>query len=140
MARNETQKLEMKLARYNFPPVGNLEEDKGEGTCRILYNQLNNPSTSAVRNVKMDKIHSLNERYQVDVNLFAEVGVNWSTGANNRFADWYSQDLEKVKCVAACNEYDKARMSRHQPGGTAIAVRGAMTQYAKSKSKDPRRK
>ena len=36
-----------------------------------------------------------NERYQVDVNLFAEVGVNWSTGANNRFADWYSQDLEK---------------------------------------------
>ena len=36
-----------------------------------------------------------NEKYQVDVNLFAEVGVNWSTGANNRFADWYSRDLEK---------------------------------------------
>ena len=32
----------------------------------------------------------------------------------------------------------KARTSRHQPGGTAIAVRGAMTQYAKSKSKDDR--
>ena len=64
--------------------------------------------------------------------------MNWSTGANNRFADWYNQDLEKVKCVAACNEYDKARTSRHQQGGIVIAVRGAMTQYAKSKSKDPR--
>ena len=41
--------------------------------------------------------------------------------------------------MAACNKYDKARTSRHQPGGTAVAVRGAMTQYAKSKSNDPRR-
>ena len=73
------------------------------------------------------------------MNLFAEVRVNWSTSADNSFASWYNQDLEKVKCVAACNECDKARTSRHQPGGTAMAVRGAMTQYAKSsKSKDPR--
>ena len=57
----------------------------------MLYNQLNNALTSVVRNIKMDKMHSPNERYQVDVNLFAEVGVNWSTGANNRFADWYVQ-------------------------------------------------
>ena len=66
------------------------------------------------------------------------MGVNWLTGACNNFPNWYKQDLEKVNCVAACNEHDKARTSRHQPGGTAIAVRGAMTQYAKSKSKDPR--
>ena len=81
----------------------------------MLYNQLNNALTSVVRNIKMDKMHSPNERYQVDVNLFAEVGVNWATGINNKFADWYNQDLEKVKCVAACNEYDKARTFRHQP-------------------------
>ena len=67
-----------------------MEENKGERTCRILYSQLNNASTRVVRNVKMDKIHSLNERYQLDVNLFAEVGVNWATGTNNRFADWYN--------------------------------------------------
>ena len=48
------------------------------------------------------------------------------------------QDLEKIKFVTAHNEYDKARTSRHQPGGTAIAVRGAMTQYAKTTSKDNR--
>ena len=74
----------------------------------------------------------------MDVNLFAEIGSNWTVGANNNFASWYEQDLKKTKCVAVCNEYDKARTSRHQPGGTAIAVRGAMTQYAKSKSKDER--
>ena len=86
----------------------------------------------------MDRVHNLNEKYQVDANLLAEVRVNWTAGAGNTLSSWYSQDLEKVKCMAACNEYDKARTSRHQPGGTAIAVRGAMTQYAKSKTKDPR--
>ena len=138
VVKKEIQKLEKKLARYNVPPVGSINEDKGEGTCRILYSQLNNASTRAVREIKMDKIHNMNDRFQVDVNLFAEVGVNWSTGACNNFPNWYKQDLEKVNCVAACNEHDKARTSRHQPGGTAIAVRGAMTQYAKSKSRDPR--
>ena len=53
-----------------------MNEDKGEGTCRILYSQLNNASTKVVRDIKMDKIHITNGRYQVDVNLFAEVGVN----------------------------------------------------------------
>ena len=65
VTRNEIQKLEKKLARYNIPPVGHMEEGKGEETCRILYNQLNNAPTSEMRNVKMDKIHSLNEKYQV---------------------------------------------------------------------------
>ena len=40
--------------------------------------------------------------------------------------------------MAACNEVEKVRTSRHQPGGTVVAVRGAMTQYAKTKSKDER--
>ena len=48
--------------------------------------------------------------------------------ANNRFASWFDQDLEKDKCVAASNEHGKSKISRHQPGGTAIAARGAMTQ------------
>ena len=87
----------------------------------------------------MDRVHNLNEKYQVDVNLFAEVGVNWAAGTDNNFNIWYSQDPEKVKCMAACDEYDRSRTSRYQQGGTAVAVRGAMTQYAKSKSKNPRR-
>ena len=56
--------------------MGSFEEDKGGGRCRIMYSQLNNASTNVVRSVKMDRVHSLNEKYQVDMNLFAEVGVN----------------------------------------------------------------
>ena len=56
VVRKEIQKLEKKLARYNVPPVGSMNEDKGEGTCRILYSQLNNASTRAVREIKMDKV------------------------------------------------------------------------------------
>ena len=43
-----------------------MEEDKKEERCRIMYSQLNNAST----------VHNLNEKYQVDVNLFVEMGVN----------------------------------------------------------------
>ena len=138
VVQKEIRKLETKLKKYNVPHVGGMEEDKEEGRCRILYNQMNNASTNFVRDIKMEMVHRLNEKYQVDVNLFAEVGNNWTVGANNNFAKWYEQDKEKTYSVAACNEWDKARTSRHQPGGTAIAVRGAMTQYAKSKSKDDR--
>ena len=59
IVKKEIQKLEKKLARYNVPPVGHMDEDKGEGTCRILYSQLNNASTRVVRNVKMDEIHTV---------------------------------------------------------------------------------
>ena len=63
VVKKEIQKLEKKLARYNVPPVGSITEDKGEGTCRILYSQLNNASTRAVREIKMDKIHNMNDRF-----------------------------------------------------------------------------
>ena len=100
------------MAGYNVPPMGSMEEDKGEGRCRIIYNQLNNASTNVVRSVKMDRVHSLNEKHQVNMNLFAEMGVNRTAGTDNNFASWFNQDLEKVKSVAACNERDKARTFR----------------------------
>ena len=53
-----------------------MKEDKGEGRYNMMYSQLNNTSTNAKHSVKMDRVHNLNEKYQVDVNLFTEVGVN----------------------------------------------------------------
>ena len=97
VVRKEIRKLENKLQKYNAPPVGSMEEDKDEGRCRVLYNQMNNASTRAVRDIKMEMVHRLNDKYKVDVNLFAEVGSNWTVGANNNFASWYEQDLEKTK-------------------------------------------
>ena len=67
-----------------------MEEDKGEGRCKIMYSQLNNTPTNVKRSVKMDRVHNLNEKYQVDVNLFAEVGVNWTVGANSNFGIWFN--------------------------------------------------
>ena len=86
VVKSETKKLEKKLTRYNVPPVGHMEECKREGRCRIMYSQLNNASISTARHVKMDRVHNLNEKYQVDVSLFAKVGVNWTAGADSNFA------------------------------------------------------
>ena len=56
IVKNEIKKMENKLARYNVPPMGYMKEDKKEGRCRIMYSQLNNASTSTVRQVKMDRV------------------------------------------------------------------------------------
>ena len=61
-------------------------KEKGGAACRIVYSQLNNESTSTVQHVKMGGVHNLNEKYQVDVSLFAKVGVNWTAGADSNFA------------------------------------------------------
>ena len=91
VVKSEIKKLEKKLARYNVPPVGHMEEYKREGRCRIMYIQFDNASTSMVRHIKMDRVYNLNEKYQVGMNLFAEVGVNRTAGAGNNFASWYSR-------------------------------------------------
>ena len=138
--KKELKKLELKLEKYNMPAVGNMEEEKEEGRYRILYNQMNNASTRVVREIKMGMVERLNERYDVDINLFGKLGNNWTVdGHNNNLGSWYTKNQEKLYYVAACNEVDKVRTPRHQPGGTAVAVRGAMTQYAKAKPRDERK-
>ena len=93
VVKNEIEKLEKKLKWYNVPSVGSMEDDKGEGMCRIMYSQMNNAFTNVVQvvKIKMVRVHNLNEMYQrVDVNLFAEVGVNWTVGANSNFGSWFT--------------------------------------------------
>ena len=97
VVKDAIKKLEKNLARYNVPPVGHMEEYKEKGRCKTMYNQLNNTSTSTVRKVKMNRVHNLNEKYQVDVNLFAEVGVNCTAGAGNNFARWHSSTTKTWK-------------------------------------------
>ena len=74
IVKNEIKKMENKLAIYNVLPVGYMEEDKKEGMCRIVYSRLNSASTSTLRQVKMDRVHKLNENDQVDV-IFCRGGI-----------------------------------------------------------------
>ena len=53
VVKKELKKLELKLKKYNVPVMGHMEEEKEEGRCRILYNQMNNASTKVVREIKM---------------------------------------------------------------------------------------
>ena len=44
----------------------------------------------------------------------------------------------KTQFLIVYNKYDKARTSRHQPGGIGTTVRDAMTWYTQPKSRDER--
>ena len=71
---------------------------------------MNNASTRGAREIKMGMVERLNERYDVDINIFGELGNNWTVGGHtNNMGSWYTKNQEKLYYVAACNEMDKVR-------------------------------
>ena len=75
--KHEVRRLERKFKRYNVAESGSMPSEKEEGRCRMLYCQLNNASTKEVREVKMSAVTHLNTKYDIDVDMFAEIGHNW---------------------------------------------------------------
>ena len=135
---SEARRMEKKFKKYNVPMLGNMPREKDEGRCRFLYCQLNNASTKVVRDIKMDTVQRLNDRYEIDVDLFAEMGTNFTVGgASNNLGSWF-EGREKKKFATAHNTHDPNK-STYQPGGTGVMIRGPMTQYARHGSQDPRK-
>ena len=54
--------------------------EKEESRYRMLYCQLNNASTKEVKEVKMNAVTHLNKKYDIDVDLFSEIGHTWGVG------------------------------------------------------------
>ena len=75
--KRKFRRLERKFKRYNVAELGSIPSEKEEGRCRMLYCQLNNASTKEVREVKMSAVTHLNTNYDIDVDMFAEIGHNW---------------------------------------------------------------
>ena len=134
----EAKRIEKKFKKYNVPMLGNMPREKDEGRCMFLYCQLNNASTKVVRDIKMDSVQRLNERYDIDIDLFAEMGTNFTVGgASNNMGSWF-KGREKRKFATAHNIHDPNK-SKYQPGGTGVMIRGPMAQYARHGSQDPRK-
>ena len=75
--KREVRRLEKKFKRYNVSEPGSMPIEKQEGRCRMMYCQLNNVSMMEVREVKMSAITLLNKKFDIDVDIFAEIGHNW---------------------------------------------------------------
>ena len=136
--KREVRRLERKFKRYNVAELGSMPSEKEEGRCRMLYCQLNNASTKEVREVKMSAVTHLNTKYDIDVDMFAEIGHNWGVGGRGHNLGSWLDSREKIRFKSAHNNEDP-NTSSYQPGGTGIIVRGRMTQYAKHGEQDNRK-
>ena len=58
----EVHRFSSKMAKYDTPPVGSMTEDKAEGRTRIMFCQLNNISTKAIRKQKIRALKYLAEK------------------------------------------------------------------------------
>ena len=134
----EVRRFSSKMAKYNTPPVGNMTEDKAKGRTRIMFCQLNNMSTKAIRKQKIRALNYLAEKYDVDVRMFNEHGCNMdNTGKGVDFPSWIKHGQE-CRCIVAYNQNDECSRGLYQPGGTGIYVSGETTQYVKKLGVDPR--
>ncbi len=135
----EVKKLEKKFSKYNVPVVGYAPVERPEGVFRIHYAQLNNASSGLLREIKIGEVKTINDKYDVSANIFAEVGRNFSVDKPGKdIASWYG-DMEEKKCASAWNKKDDTIRSKHQQGGTSIVVRSEFAQYAKKGHEDFRK-
>ena len=74
--KHKVKRLEKNFKRYNVSELGSIPTKKQEDIYRMRYCQLNNASTKEVREVKMSAVTLLNEKYVIDVDLFAKIGHN----------------------------------------------------------------
>ena len=124
------------MLRCDNDPVGMMSAEKKKGRIRVLFCQLNNMSTKAVRDVKVKGLKHLERVYDTDIHMYNEHGVNCDNGTRNTNFNSWMGDAGRSRCVMAYNKHDKEYEGVHQPGGTAVRVTGAMTQYVRKTNED----
>ena len=104
--KRKVKSLEKKFKRYNVSELGSMPTEEQEGMYRMLYCQLNNASTKEAREINMSAVTLLNKKYNIDVDLFAEIGHNWGAGGREHTLGSWLESREKIKFKSAHNTED----------------------------------
>ena len=81
----------------------------------------------------------MEQAHDVDIHLYNEHGINCDNLSRGSSFDSWMGDKGKTRGVVAWNEHDKEYCGVYQPGGMAVRVTGAMTQYVRNNDKDSRK-
>ena len=92
-----------------------------------------------MRDIKVKGLRHIERRYDTDLHLYNEHGCNVKNMPKGAGLDKWMNDGGKSKIVMAYNRNDDVYEGMHQPGGTAVRVTGAMTQYVRGKQEDSRK-
>ncbi len=141
----ETREREMaamlkKIERYNVAQLGDLPQEREDGTMRILVCQMGGCASLETREIKIEASEWLIKKYNVSLCLFMELNFNWSkVSSSANLASWFQNKERETRCVTAHNSKENDIVfGKHQPGGTGMLCRHEYFQYARNASKDPR--
>ena len=138
VVEREIRRMNARLLRCDNSAVGSMTVKKEKDRVRAFFGQLNNMSTKSVREVTCKSLRYIENKYDTDIHLYNEHGMNGKNIPKGSNFDSWMGDRGMSKYIMAYNEHDTEYEGMHQPGGTAIRVTGAMTQYLRKKSPDSR--
>ena len=93
-------------------------------------------SIKPIRDVKVKGIKLIENKYDVDIGLYNEVGVNMKNSPKGSDFQGWMGDHGKSRCVMAYNVNDESAKTIHQPGGTATIIHGSLVGRIYKKEKE----
>ena len=115
-------------------PVGSVPSVRPEGVFRGMSVQLNNMSTTRVRNRKARKLTHVMKKYEVQFVGLGEVGVNWLLAMRLRLLSLLPDLTQQARTMTAHNKHE--RIALHQPGRVGTIAVGKILNYYKKGSND----
>ena len=128
LAALEEEQVKKRLTKYSGPGLGKLQVEKPEGYHRFMSVQLNGIATRLVREVKVEQLTRLINRYDSDLLTFTEHGLNMGQfPPSQTFASFFQTEIE-LRSTTGHNSFENPE-SRHQQGGTGIMAVGELLEY-----------
>ena len=125
------------IAVSNDRSFGSIPEKRPDGVWRVMSIQLNNMSTSRVRNRKARRTTKAVRKYNVQMACLGEVGVNWDVAKTHRLLSLLPELQQGAKSMTAHNKHEKFAV--HQQGGVGTIVMGEVLTYYKKGARDFRK-
>jgi hypothetical protein len=122
--------MQKKIEQYNVAQLGELPQEREDGTMRILVYQMGGCASAETREIKIAATEQLIRKYNVNLYLFMEINYNWSkVNSSANLASWFQDKERETRCIIAHNTEEKDILfGKHQPGGTGILCRNKYLQ------------
>ncbi len=110
--------MQKKIKQYNVAPLGELPQEREDGTMRILVCQMGGCASAKTREIKIAASERLIRKYEVNLCLFMELNYDWSkVNSSANLASWFQDKERETRCVTAHNmEENDILFGKHQPG------------------------
>jgi hypothetical protein len=89
----EMAAMQKKIERYKVAQLGDLPQDREDGTMRILICQMGGCANTETREIKIAATERLIQKFDVNLCLFMELNFNWSkVNSSANLASWFQNE------------------------------------------------